>query len=78
MGLVETKRPVVLIAEGEFLLRMAAVDMIVAAGFAALDAGEADEAIEIPNALGTSHKDFPICNCTSEAWSFGPSGNNEG
>ena len=48
MGLVETKRPVVLIAEGEFLLRMAAVDMIVAAGFAALDAGEADEAIEIP------------------------------
>ena len=47
MGLVETKRPVVLIAEDEFLLRMAAVDMIVAAGFAALDAGEADEAIEI-------------------------------
>ena len=78
MGLVETKRPVVLIAEGEFLLRMAAVDMIVAAGFAALDPGEADEAIEIPNPLGTSHKDFPICNCTSEAWSFGPSGNNEG
>jgi hypothetical protein len=38
---------------------MAAVDMIVAAGFAALDAGEADEAIEIPNPLGTSHKDFP-------------------
>ena len=33
MGLVESKRPVVLIVEDEFLLRMDAVDMIAAAGF---------------------------------------------
>jgi CheY-like chemotaxis protein len=47
MGLVETKRPVVLIVEDEFLLRMDAVDMIVAAGFEVVEAGDADEAIEI-------------------------------
>ena len=38
MGLVGTKRPVVLIVEDEFLLRMEAVDMIASAGFAAIDA----------------------------------------
>jgi hypothetical protein len=48
MGLVETKRRLVLIVEDEFLLRMAAVDMIVATGFEAVDAGEADEAFQIP------------------------------
>jgi len=47
MGLVESKRPVVLIVEDEFLLRMDAVDMITAAGFEVLEAGNADEAIEI-------------------------------
>src|SRR5260370_11432317 len=47
MGLVETKRPVVLIVEDEFLLRMDAVDMIAAAGFEVVEAGNADEAIEI-------------------------------
>src|SRR5258708_34375486 len=47
MGLVESKRPVVLIVEDEFLLRMDAVDMIAAAGFEVLEAGNADEAIEI-------------------------------
>jgi hypothetical protein len=36
---------VALVAEDEFLLGMA---VVVAAGFAAVDAGEADEAIEIP------------------------------
>jgi CheY-like chemotaxis protein len=47
MGLSEAKRPVVLIVEDEFLLRMNAVDMIVAAGFDAVEAANADEAIEI-------------------------------
>ena len=47
MGLVETRRPVVLVVEDELLLRMDAVDMIRAAGFEVIDAGTADEAIEI-------------------------------
>jgi CheY-like chemotaxis protein len=47
MGLVEFKRPVVLIVEDEFLLRIDAVDMIKAAGFEVVEAGNADEAIEI-------------------------------
>src|SRR3981081_30492 len=47
MGLGETRRPVVLIVEDEFLLRMDAVDMIVGAGFEVVEAGDAGEAIEI-------------------------------
>lgn len=47
MGLVESKRPVVLIVEDEFLIRMDAVDMIAAAGFEVVAAGNADDAIEI-------------------------------
>jgi CheY-like chemotaxis protein len=47
MGLVEAKRPVVLIVEDEFLLRMDAVDMIAGAGFEVVEAGNADEAIGI-------------------------------
>jgi CheY-like chemotaxis protein len=47
MGLVESKRPVVLVVEDEFLLRMDAVDMIQAAGFEVVEAANADEAIEI-------------------------------
>jgi CheY-like chemotaxis protein len=47
MGLVRSKRPVVLIVEDEFLLRMDAVDMIAAAGFEVVEAGNADKAIEI-------------------------------
>lgn len=47
MGLVELRRPVVLIVEDEFLLRMDAVDMIEAAGFEAVEAANADQAIEI-------------------------------
>jgi len=46
-GSWDTKRPVVLIVEDEFLLRMDAVDMIAAAGFDVVEAGNADEAIEI-------------------------------
>ena len=47
MGLSEAKRPVVLVVEDEFLLRMDAVDMIKAAGFEVLEASNADQAIEI-------------------------------
>src|SRR6195952_1168973 len=47
MGLDEGKRPVVLVVEDEFLLRMDAVDIIAAAGFEVLEAANADEAIEI-------------------------------
>ncbi len=39
------KRPIVLIVEDEFLLRMSAVAMIEDAGFEVLEAGDADEAI---------------------------------
>jgi CheY-like chemotaxis protein len=47
MGLVEAKRPVVLIVEDEFLLRMDAVHMITAAGFEVVEAANADQAIDI-------------------------------
>ena len=47
MGLVEDKRPVVLIVEDEFLLRMDAADAISAAGFEVVEAANADEAIAI-------------------------------
>jgi CheY-like chemotaxis protein len=47
MGLSTAGRPVVLIVEDEFLLRMNAVDMIKAAGFEAVEAANADEAIGI-------------------------------
>jgi CheY-like chemotaxis protein len=40
-------RPIVLVVEDEPLLRINAVDMIEAAGFAVLEAGTADEAIAI-------------------------------
>jgi CheY-like chemotaxis protein len=47
MGRVEPRRPVVLIVEDEFLLRMDAVDMIAAAGFEVVEAKNADQAIDI-------------------------------
>jgi CheY-like chemotaxis protein len=47
MGLSQSKRPVVLIVEDELLLRMNAVEMIEAAGFEAVEAASADEAIDI-------------------------------
>lgn len=42
-----SRRPVVLIVEDEFLLRMDAVDMIAGAGFEVVEAANADQAIEI-------------------------------
>ena len=47
MGLAQSRRPVVLIVEDELLLRMNAVEMIEAAGFEAVEAANADEAIAI-------------------------------
>jgi CheY-like chemotaxis protein len=47
MGLSVSRRPVVLIVEDELLLRMDAADMIVGAGFEVIEAGNADQAIEI-------------------------------
>ena len=47
MGLAASNRPVVLIVEDEFLLRMDAVDMIARAGFEVVEAANADQAIEI-------------------------------
>lgn len=47
MGLVETRKPVVLIVEDDFLLRMDATDMVRAAGFEVVEAASADQAIEI-------------------------------
>jgi two-component system, response regulator PdtaR len=41
------ERPVVLIVEDDFLLRMDAVDIVKAAGFEPVEAGDADEAIAI-------------------------------
>src|SRR3984885_2838366 len=47
MGRSASNRPVVLVVEDELLLRMDAVDMIAAAGFEVVEAGDADQAIEI-------------------------------
>src|SRR6266436_304456 len=47
MGLVESERPVVLIVEDEFLLRMDAVGIIAEAGFEVVEAANADQAIDI-------------------------------
>lgn len=47
MAKPDTKRPVVLIVEDEFLIRMDAVDMVKAAGFDIVEAENADEAILI-------------------------------
>jgi CheY-like chemotaxis protein len=47
MGLSASNRSVVLIVEDELLLRMDAVDIIVAAGFEVVEARDADQAIEI-------------------------------
>lgn len=47
MGSSASKRPVVLIVEDEVLLRMDAINMITAAGFAVVEAANADDAIEI-------------------------------
>jgi CheY-like chemotaxis protein len=47
MGLAKSKRPVVLIVEDEFLLRVDAAEMVADAGFEVVEAADADEAIGI-------------------------------
>ena len=47
MGLVVPNRPVILVVEDDFLLRMNAADIIRDAGFDVLEASNADEAIII-------------------------------
>lgn len=47
MGPPEQKRPVVLIVEDDFLLRIDATEMIKAAGFEVVEAADADQAIEV-------------------------------
>jgi CheY-like chemotaxis protein len=47
MGLAEPRRPVVLVVEDDYLLRLDAADMIKAAGFEVIEAANADEAIVI-------------------------------
>jgi len=57
------RRPVVLVVEDEFLLRMNAVLMIEDAGFDVLEAIDADEAIEILEARPDIHVIFTDYNC---------------
>jgi CheY-like chemotaxis protein len=47
MGYATTKRPVVLVVEDEFLIRMHAAEMIEDAGFDVVEASNADEAVAI-------------------------------
>jgi two-component system, response regulator PdtaR len=47
MGIAVGKRPVVLVVEDDFLLRMDAVDIAKKAGFEAMEAANADDAIAI-------------------------------
>lgn len=47
MGLAEPRRPVVLVVEDDYLLRLDAADMIRAADFEVIEAANADEAIAI-------------------------------
>jgi two-component system, response regulator PdtaR len=58
VGTSATKRPVVLIVEDEFLLRMNAAEMIGDAGFDVVEAGDADEAIAILEARPDIHVVF--------------------
>jgi CheY-like chemotaxis protein len=53
-----TKRPLVLVVEDEFLLRMDAVEMIEAAGYDVVEAANADEAIVILEARRDIHVVF--------------------
>jgi CheY-like chemotaxis protein len=47
MKKITATRPVVLVVEDDFLIRISAVEMIEAAGFDVVEAANADEAIEI-------------------------------
>jgi CheY-like chemotaxis protein len=47
MEAIAVNRPIILIVEDDFLIRMGAVEMIETAGFAIVEAANADEAMEI-------------------------------
>jgi len=47
MSNTAVKRPLVLVVEDDFLIRLGAVEMIEAAGFDVVEAANADEAMEI-------------------------------
>jgi CheY-like chemotaxis protein len=51
-------RPVVLVVEDEFLVRMLATEMVEEAGFEAVEAGDADEAVGILEARPDIHVVF--------------------
>jgi CheY-like chemotaxis protein len=55
MSIVVAKRPIVLVVEDDFLLRMDAVDIVRHAGFDAMEASHADEAIAILEAQPNIH-----------------------
>jgi CheY-like chemotaxis protein len=52
------RRPVVLVVEDDFLLRIDAVDIVKSAGFDVVEAGNADEAIALLEARPTIHVVF--------------------
>src|SRR5271170_1529536 len=52
------RKAVVLVVEDNPLIRMCAVDLVLAAGFEALEAGDADEAIRILEARADIHLVF--------------------
>jgi CheY-like chemotaxis protein len=58
MGISATKRPVVLIVEDDFWVRMNAVELIGDAGFDVVEAGNADAAIAILEARPGIHVVF--------------------
>jgi CheY-like chemotaxis protein len=58
MSIAVAKRPVVLVVEDDFLLRMQAVDIVKDAGFKAVEAANADEAIAILEAEPNIHVVF--------------------
>src|SRR3954469_12563883 len=68
MGLSASTRPVVLIVEDLFLLRMDAVDMIAAAGFDVVEVGDADEAIDSWSLAATSRSCLPIHRSRPDGW----------
>jgi CheY-like chemotaxis protein len=58
MSIAVEERPVVLVVEDDFLLRMDAVDIVKDAGFEAVEAANADEAITILEAQPNIHVVF--------------------
>lgn len=55
---MENCKPVVLVVEDSHIIRMCAVDLVVAAGFEALEASSADEAIQVLEGRSDIHLVF--------------------